>query len=318
MGQKILVADNEPEILRFVEVNLRLEGFEVVVAHDGEQALERAFAELPDLVLLDITLPKLNGFEVCRRLRVDPRTFHLPVIILTAKGLTGDKVDGLTAGADDYVLKPFDPAELVARVRTTLRRTLELRAASPLTGLPGNHLITRELARRLGRGEALAVVYVDLNDFKSLNDRYGFLRGDEVIVMTAEVLCSAVSRLPSGNAFVGHVGGDDFMAVIPPDGVLAFCNRVISAFDARIREFYEPDDARRGYLELPGRRGEIRRWPMVSISLGIATTERRQYRDHRELVEVATEMKSYLKQRESGSAFAIDGRTTEGEESAIA
>jgi DNA-binding response OmpR family regulator len=107
----------------------------------------------PSLILLDVMMPGLDGFEVCRRLRADPRTSHIPVIFLTAKSMTADKVVGLTAGADDYVLKPFDPVELIARVRTTLQRAAELRATSPLTGLPGNHRIGIEISRRLAAGE---------------------------------------------------------------------------------------------------------------------------------------------------------------------
>jgi diguanylate cyclase (GGDEF)-like protein len=258
-----------------------------------------------------VMMPGLDGFEVCRRLRTDIRTSFIPVIILTAKSMTVDKVVGLTAGADDYVLKPFDPLELVARVRTTLRRARELRATSPLTGLPGNHVIERELARRHSEGEPVALVYADLNDFKSFNDRYGFLRGDEVIRMTAEVLQQAVADAGGANAFVGHIGGDDFMIACDPQSVLSVCQHVIRSFDCRIEHHYEPEDWARGYLELPDRQGGTRRWPRVSIAMGVATTRVRTYRDHREIVATATEMKSYLKLHYRRSAYAIDGRAGE-------
>ena len=309
MSETILVADNEPDILRFVEVNLRLEGFDVECASDGQEALDKAFAGRPALVLLDVMMPKIDGFEVCRRLRADARTSHIPVIILTAKSLTVDKVVGLTAGADDYVLKPFDPMELVARVRTTLRRARELRSTSPLTGLPGNHRISTELARRLRDGEALAVIYADLNDFKAYNDRYGFLRGDDVITLTAEILGEAVRDYAKPGAFVGHIGGDDFMLVCQPDDVAPLCEYITEEFDRRAPLLYDPDDLARGYLELPDRQGELRRFPPVTIALGVASNERRQFSDHREIVEVATEMKSYLKQHHRRSAYAVDGRT---------
>src|SRR6266545_1340055 len=124
----VLIADDDRDIVRFVEVNLRLEGFQVVTAHDGEDALGKAFDLQPNLILLDVMMPRMDGYEVCTRLRADGRTAHIPVL-------------GLTAGADDYIIKPFDPMELVARVKTTLRRASEMRALSPLTGLPGNHRI---------------------------------------------------------------------------------------------------------------------------------------------------------------------------------
>lgn len=311
MTETILVADNEPDILRFVEVNLRLEGFDVVMAQDGDEALDKAFRTRPALILLDIMMPRTDGFEVCRRLRADVRTSHVPVIILTAKSLTVDKVVGLTAGADDYVLKPFDPMELVARVRTTLRRAGDLRSSSPLTGLPGNHRIGQEIARRLAEHEGVAVVYADLNSFKAYNDHYGFIRGDEVIVATAEILRGALDRHAGEEGFIGHIGGDDFMLVCPPDVVTAVCQDVVGEFDHRIRDYYDPEDLERGYLEVVDRRGTLQRYPVLSIALGVATNERRHITDHRELVETATEMKVFLKQRDEGSAYAVDHRSGE-------
>jgi DNA-binding response OmpR family regulator len=132
----VLVADDDEDIVRFVEVNLLLEGFEVVTAGDGEEALQVATESLPDLILLDVMMPRLDGFEVCKRLRDDSRTKHISVIMLTAKSLSADKVVGLTAGADDYIIKPFDPIELVARVKSSLRRARDLSAVNPLTDLP--------------------------------------------------------------------------------------------------------------------------------------------------------------------------------------
>ncbi len=318
MVETILVADGDPRFARFVAVNLELAGYHVITAADGEDALARTLSAPPDLVLLDVTLPRLDGVQVCRRLRIDARTVHVPVIFLTGRSLVGDRVLGLAAGADDYVVRPFDPDELIARVRTTLRRSSELRTASPLTGLPGNALLTRELARRLGHQTGLALVYVDLNDFKSFNDRYGFLRGDEVITMTAALLRASLDSLGDPAAFLGHVGGDDFMAIVRPRDVPRFCSDVVATFDTAIREHYDEVDLARGHLELPDRQGTWRRFPMVSVALGVATTERRTYADHRELVEVATEMKSFVKQRRDGSGFAVDGRTDDAGQVALA
>ncbi|CAN5880357.1 hypothetical protein BH23ACT8_BH23ACT8_07730 [soil metagenome] len=308
MAETILVADNEPDILRFVEVNLRLAGFSVLLAKDGEEALQRAVDERPDLVLLDVMMPGLDGFEVCRQLRANPRTSGVPVMFLTARALTSDKVDGLAAGADDYVLKPFDPVELVARVRTTLRRSADLVATSPLTLLPGNHRIGEAIAVRLARRAPVAVIYADINDFKAYNDRYGFLRGDGVILLTAEILRSAVAAHAGDDGFVGHVGGDDFVLVCAPAVADAVCKTVIAGFDERIRGAYDAADAEAGYLELKDRQGDTRRFDIMSISLGVATNEHRDFTDHRALVEVATEMKSFLKRQRGGSDYAIDGR----------
>ena len=306
MAAKILVADNDPSVLDCIEASLRLDGFEVAVAHDGREALERAFVLEPDLVLLDLLMPEHDGFEVLRRLRADVRTITTPVIILTCKADVADKVVGLSAGADDYVVKPFDPAELGARVRTTLRRSRQLRAVSPLTGLPGNAVITEQLAARMETGRPAAVIYADLNHFKSYNDHYGFQRGDRVIELIADILRRATS--PWADAFLGHIGGDDFLVLTDPDPVAMICEQVIRDFDAAIAGHYDAEDRERGYLEQRDRRGVLQRYPLVSIALGVASTARRDYPHPRMLVEVATEMKAYLKQRADGSAYAMDGR----------
>src|SRR3954466_12234896 len=164
-GGRILVVDDDPDIARFVEINMRLEGFNVRIARDGEEALAAIAVDVPDLVLLDVMMPRVDGVEVCRRLRADPATAHLAIIMLTAKSLSADKVVGLTAGADDYLIKPFDTLELVARVRSTMRRNAEMRAASPLTNLPGNTRIGDEILRRISTGRAFAVCYLDLDNF---------------------------------------------------------------------------------------------------------------------------------------------------------
>jgi diguanylate cyclase (GGDEF)-like protein len=307
VDELVLIADDDRDIVRFVEVNLRLEGFEVVTAHDGQDTLVKALARLPNLILLDVMMPRLDGYEVCRRLRADGRCAHIPVIMLTAKSLSADKILGLTAGADDYIIKPFDPMELVARVKTTLRRASEMRALSPLTGLPGNHRIEQELQERMGKDLAVAVAYADLDNFKSYNDRYGFLRGDEVISMAAQVVRRAAYEAAGPAGFVGHIGGDDFVAILPPEAAEDFARLVMAGFDARIPSLYDPEDAEGGVIEVEDRQGQPRRFPLVSVSLGIAANTRRRFSDHRELVATATELKSLAK-REPGSAYAIDRR----------
>ena len=208
----VLVVDDDDDVARFIEVNLRLEGFDVVVAHNGEEALKLIDDKLPDLALLDVMMPVVDGVEVCRRVRSNPASASLPIIMLTAKTLSADKVVGLTAGADDYIIKPFDTLELMARVRSTLRRNEDMRAVSPLTGLPGNHRIQQEIAARAAANQEFAVCHADLDNFKAFNDSYGWLRGDDVITLLASVLRSAAGEAGEPSAFIGHVGGDDSCA----------------------------------------------------------------------------------------------------------
>lgn len=306
MGETILIADDDQAIVRLVELNLRFAGYEVITAGDGEEALRLTYERMPALVLLDVMMPKMDGYGVCEKIRSDGRTSHISVIMLTAKSLSADKIFGLTTGADDYILKPFDPVELVARVKSTLRRSREMRAISPLTGLPGNVQIEEEIRRRVSAGEPTAVCYADLDNFKAYNDRYGFLRGDDAIGYTAKVLREVAQAL--SDAFVGHVGGDDFVLVTPADDAEAVCDKVVELFDQRAVTLYDPTDAERGYIELEDRRGRQVRYPILSISVGIATSPGREISDHRELVEIATEMKAFAK-RQPGSVYAIDRRS---------
>ena len=306
MSERILVVDDDRDIARFVELNLSLEGFEVQVAHDGAQALEMATADPPDLILLDVMMPVVDGVEVVRRLRAQSSTASVPVVMLTAKSLSADKVVGLTAGADDYIVKPFDTLELVARVRTTLRRTADVRSVSPLTGLPGNHRIDVEISTRARSGQPYAVCHVDLDEFKSFNDAYGFLRGDDLLLVLAAVLQDAAGTAGPPPAFVGHVGGDDFVVLCTPEQAEPLCQVVLAGFDAAVPQHYDPEDLERGYLEVIDRRGELRRHRLVSVSIGVACYTTGD-RDHRAVVAAATEMKGVAKTRD-GSVVAVDRR----------
>jgi diguanylate cyclase (GGDEF)-like protein len=303
----ILVVDDDKDIARFVEVNLQLHGYRVVVAHDGEQALALVHEHKPDLAVVDVRMPRVDGLELTRRLRADPMTAALPIILLTAKGLTVDKVVGLTAGADDYLVKPFDTSELVARVRSTLRRTQEFREVSPLTGLPGNTRVLREIADRVRSGTEYAVCYIDIDRFKSVNDAYGFGRGDEFIAVLAGCLHRAVVAASAQPAFLGHVGGDDFVVVCRPEQVRPIVDQAVNDFEQAADAIYNPEDARRGYLELVDRRGNVQRPNLVTISVGVALSTARTFTDPREVIAVATDMKNVAK-KEPGSFVAYDRR----------
>jgi diguanylate cyclase (GGDEF)-like protein len=307
MPETILVVDDDPDIARFVEVNLRSAGYDVAVAADGEEALARAAEMRPDLVLLDVMMPRIDGFEVAQRLRRNPQTANTSIIMLTAKALSTDKVLGLTAGADDYIIKPFDPIELLARVKGTLRRAKEMRNLSPLTGLPGNIRIQEEIERMVREGRPFAVLYCDLDNFKAYNDQKGFVRGDRLIQATARTIQDAVVEFAGSDGFVGHVGGDDFVAMMPPEVAEDIAKRIVERFDTHIHEFYEDEDLERGFVEVEDRKGILQKLPLVAISIGVATTARRDFAHYGEAVAVATEMKQFAK-RDPGSSYAIDRR----------
>jgi len=306
----ILVVDDDEDIARFVQVNLKLHGFEVAHARDGEEALEVIEKRRPDLAVVDLMMPRVDGVELTRRLRADPMTAALPIIMLTARGLTVDKVVGLTAGADDYLVKPFDTSELIARVVSTLRRNREYREVSPLTGLPGNTRIGREITDRVRSGLDYAVGYIDIDRFKSVNDVYGFVRGDEFISALARALHRAVMAAGLPPAFLGHIGGDDFVVVCTPDQMRGLTEQAVNAFEKAADELYDPADAARGYVEVADRRNNIRRADLVTVSIGVALSSGdRRFEDPREIIAVANEMKTVAKSQ-PGSFVAVDRRST--------
>jgi diguanylate cyclase (GGDEF)-like protein len=307
MKDRILVVDDDPDILQFVEMNLDMEGFDALTAGSGRVALELARERPPDLILLDVMMPEMDGLTVLRRLRSSPATSSIPVVLLTAKALAEDRVRGLDLGADDYITKPFDVEELMARVKAVLRRAQQMRDLSPLTGLPGNFRISRELEIRVTGGGEFAIVHADLDNFKSFNDHYGFMRGDSVIKYTAQVLLEAAEGSGDPDVFVGHVGGDDFVAVIDPVYVEEFCKGVVTSFDQGILDFYDTADALQGYIEVTDRKGERHAFPISSISMGVATNVKRPVKSEWEASAIASEMKEYAK-RQPGSSYQIDRR----------
>ncbi|BBH63532.1 hypothetical protein ACTI_02170 [Actinoplanes sp. OR16] len=309
----ILVVDDDQDIASFVEFNLKVHGFDVIRARDGQEALELMEDHRPGLAVVDWMMPRMDGVELVRRLRAEPLTSALPVIMLTAKSMTVDKVVGLTAGADDYLVKPFDTAELIARVTTTLRRNKDAREVSPLTGLPGNARVRREIGERMRATGEYSVGYIDIDRFKSVNDVYGFDRGDDFIIALARSLQKASAQTGPPSIFLGHIGGDDFVFICTPDQVLPLTKRMVTDFENAADRLYEPNDAQRGFIEVPDRRGNKQKAALVTLSIGVAqsTSEGRSFTDPRVVIAVASEMKKVAKSQ-PGSYVAIDRRRDEG------
>jgi PleD family two-component response regulator len=210
---RILIADDEPHIREVLHMHLELNGFEVFEATDGLEALEMAERLRPDVMLLDVMMPRLDGYETLRRLRASYATRFIPVIMLTAKTAREDAISGFREGANDYIVKPFNNPELTLRIENQLRWSRQQREANPLTGLPGNLSINEETSRRLASGAPFALLQVDIDYFKAYNDHYGYARGDDAIQALARILVEAAGRHGEGN-FVGHIGGDDFILIV--------------------------------------------------------------------------------------------------------
>jgi diguanylate cyclase (GGDEF)-like protein len=294
--EKILVVEDDASVRKILTFQLMKEGYAVDTAEDGLDGLEKANSDPPDLVLLDLMMPKMDGAEVCRRLKGNFLTSQIPVIMLTARGEMDDKLTGLSIGANDYLTKPYTPSELIVRVRNILHFSRLQRQASPLTGLPGNASIDAETERRLESGGHFALLYVDIDNFKAYNDYYSFEKGDEAIKLTSSIILRAVGRFGGKDDFVGHVGGDDFVVFSTPDDGHKLAEEIVRDFDAQIPALYNEEDRARGYIEVVNRQNEITRYPMMTITVAGVTNVDRKITHVGQLSGLAAEVKRFGKQ----------------------
>ena len=304
----VLVIDDDPDLCALMVEVLEQEGLRSAVAHDGRTAIETAVRLRPDLIILDLLLPKITGDEVLRRLQADHRTRYTPVVLVTASSSVDDKVRHLRAGADDYITKPFDLDELGARVLTALRRARTLGGLNPLSGLPGNTAIFDEIARRLARRDPFACLYIDLDHFKSFNDRYGFTRGDELIGALAGSIFDTVATLRCDDCFLGHVGGDDFVVLADIDAAPALADGIVARFAERSHDLHDEGDRASGGYEATDRRGHRVRWSLATVSIGIAIADAGRFASPAALAQAAAELKVEAK-RKPGSVV-IERRGT--------
>ncbi len=295
---RILIVDDDPDILDVLEITLSEGNYEILKAMEGEEALRIIKTKPLDLVLLDYNIPKMNGRQVCAEVKKDILLRHLPIIMVTGKGEVNDKVGGIDAGADDYIVKPFEPKELLARIRMILRRTARDLEANPLSRLPGNVSILNELSSRLESNALFAVCYIDIDKFKSYNDKYGFEHGDEVIRETARILIQSTRSTGNPADFIGHIGGDDFVIVTTPDAVDNLCKKIIAEFDKKSPSFYNEADRKAGYIIGLDRQGKEQRIPLLSVSIGVVTSEFRKIEHVAQIGEIGAELKSYAKSLE--------------------
>ncbi len=298
MAIRILIADDDPDIRDVLKLTLAEENYEVIEAGDGEEALKIISAKPLDLVLVDYKMPKLDGRQVCRLVKRDLLLRHLPVIMVTGKGEVSDRIDGIDAGADDYIVKPFEPKELLARIRMILRRTERDLEANPLTRLPGNVSILNELSRRLQSKALFSVCYLDLDKFKAYNDTYGFEHGDNVIRETARILIRTTQEIGNPDDFIGHIGGDDFVIVTTPDKADDLCKKVIEEFEKTSPTFYNDTDRKKGYIVAHDRQGKEQNVPLLSISIGVVSNETRKIEHVAQVGEIGAELKGYAKSLE--------------------
>lgn len=269
----------------------------MIHASTGEDGLRMVHTEKPDLVLLDLVMPDISGFDVCRVLRESESNYLMPIIMLTSQDNQEDRLIGLELGADDYITKPINDRELLIRVKNTLKRIERNRGANPLTGLPGNLEIQAEINARIEKNIPFAAVYADLDNFKAFNDVYGFAKGDIAIKMTADIIVSEIQTHDYREAFVGHIGGDDFIFITHPQKAASICKNVIFEFDKRIIELYTKEHVVTGYIVTVNSLGEQLEYPIMTISLALVNNQHGIFENHIQLAELAADLKKKAKAR---------------------
>jgi diguanylate cyclase (GGDEF)-like protein len=302
----ILVVDDDPGIRMICGEVLESAGYVVRDAETGTKALAEARRWRPDLILLDVTLPELDGFAVAKRLRDERATAVIPVIFISARGQTKDKVQAFKLGADDYLVKPFDAAELQARVEKALERREREYLASPTTRLPGSQAIEQEIGRRLAGGGDFAFCYLDLDNLKAVNDYYGYAKADGIIKQTGDLVREVIAREGSDSDFIGHIAGDDFVFITTTERVDKVCRTLIETFDRLVPLYYNKVDRERGYIETLDRYGDRRKFAIMSVSIAALCGGRNRFASHNDLATAAAELKRVAKAI-AGSAYVRDG-----------
>jgi DNA-binding response OmpR family regulator len=304
---RVLIVDDDPSIRQICHEVLELGGYQVRDAGNANAALTEARRFRPDMILLDVMMPGIDGYRTAEMIRADPAIGMAPIMFLSARGDTADKVRAFRSGAEDYMVKPFDAAELLARVAKALDRQARELGASPTTQLPGADAIQAEIERRLEIGDATAVAcYLDLDNLKAFNDYYGYAKANAVIRQTGDVIRYVVQHTGGPGDFIGHIAGDDFVFITSADRADEVCRAICDRFDHLIRLYYDPNDRQRGYIETKDRFGVQRKFPIMSVSIaGISLSRAKSYAGLAELAAVGKGTAKAI----PGSSYVRDGQT---------
>jgi signal transduction histidine kinase/DNA-binding response OmpR family regulator len=303
---RVLIVDDDASIRQICREVLELGGYQVRDAGSATSALTEARRFRPDMILLDVLMPGIDGYRTAEMIRADPAIGMAPIMFLSARGDTADKVRAFRSGAEDYMVKPFDAAELLARVAKALDRQARELGASPTTQLPGADTIQAEIERRLLSDQSAVACYLDLDNLKAFNDYYGYAKANAVIRQTGDVIRHVVQRWGGAGDFIGHIAGDDFVFVTSADRADSVCRQICERFDHLIRLYYDPADRDRGYIETNDRFGLLRRFPIMSVSIAaISLARAKSYASLAELAAVGKRTAKAI----PGSSYVRDGQT---------
>lgn len=306
MFQEIYVIDEEDELTEELRKIFK-EHENLKFRRISTKELQLIIRNLPQLIIInDDSID--DSIEVCKKIRTNEDNNIIPIIVLSSNENKEFKIDLAKNYVEYYIAKSMGTEYLYYRIRNIFRLLLVNRTISPLTGLPGNGLIQTELKKRLLRNEKFTVLYLDLDNFKAYNDVYGFLKGDEIIKFTARTILKNVSNTAKSDMFVGHIGGDDFVAILSGDiEYEKTCQAIISEFDTGVKYFFTEEDAKRGYLKIKNRKGKMEHFPLTSISIGVVIAEENRFSNVLEIGEVGAQVKHVAKKYQ-GSCYATDRR----------
>jgi DNA-binding response OmpR family regulator len=289
MGKaRLLIVEDDTDISNMLRIYFGGQNYDVDTALRGTDALDKTRTNLPHLIVLDIMLPDIDGFEVCRILRTNTRTSHVPIIFLTQKDERSDKLQGLELGADDYITKPFDIDELKLRVQRAIARSEIQSLTDPRSGLPSGRLIEEQL-RKIIRQDAWAFMDIRIKNFETFKEVYGFVAGDDVLRFTAMLMGEIVDSQGTPNDFIGHAGGDNFIVITSEQAVAHIRKRLKERFDQEVLSHYSFMDRQQGYIIARSPDGLEQKIALMSLAIGDVSPSQYDFADIREITELAAE-----------------------------
>lgn len=311
-NKKILLVIEDPNLDKILTYLLKAWNYDVIICSDADQALSVATQRYPDLIIIDAHLTRLDGLKLCKILKYDFVTAYIPIIILIEKKQLRRSLLDIEQGIDDFLIKPPDPIDLEIRIALSLRSADHQFHANALTKLPGNKSIEKLIKMDLEKGKTFSFGYLDINNFKSFNDKYGYIAGDRVILQTAKIITSAVKKLGNADDFVGHIGGDDFVYLSTPEKEETIAQECINEFDRLAPLHYGAEDRKNGHIKAKNRRGHLTNIPLMGLSIAIVNNKTAKLHSSFELIEMTFEIKNFLK-RHPDSNYLVNRRTVDRE-----
>ncbi|HOK08531.1 MAG TPA: response regulator [Candidatus Hydrogenedens sp.] len=305
---RILVVDDDVDLAELIKTKLISEGHQVGVVHTGEGAFEKAKEFKPDIVLLDIMLPGVTGYQICRRIRKDPELYKTAIIILTALGEEPEMLHGLEQGADDYLVKPFKLERLMDKISSLGVLLASINARNQVTNFPGTDAIKREINHKLARGEQIAVVYINLVGFKPYCVSHGPDGQKKALIFLANLLVDLKKSLGLYECFMAHMGGEHFVVLLNASDYEKFCEALVTNFDQKKSQLYTPQEYSQGYIYAVDRNGAEVRCPLMALSVGVVHNLNRPFKNAKKMFEVLAQVRQKAQPIQGKSVYFVDRR----------